>query len=233
MDRGGDPGQVRHVYDGDTVLLEDGRKVRLIGVNTPEIGRDGRPSQPLAEAARDALVTLLGRERRVILRYGEERRDRHGRVLAHLFLDKSSNINALLVEQGYAAAIAVPPNLDYLDCYGGAEARARSAGLGIWSTLPFTPIPARRVDRDVRGFRLVTGVVRGHGESRRSIWLRLDGPLSLRIAKKDLMYFRDQDLARLVGKKVRARGWIHPGSKGPVMQVRHPFSLRQVHFSPD
>ncbi|HFD92063.1 MAG TPA: hypothetical protein ENJ22_02100 [Gammaproteobacteria bacterium] len=219
-------GRVRYVYDGDTVLLEDGRRVRLIGINTPEIGRDGEPSQPLAEAARDALTEMLGRSRRVILRYGKERRDRYGRILAHLYVDSAININALLVEQGYAAAIAVPPNLDLVDCYGTVEAAVRRAGRGIWSTDYFRPVPARRLGRDARGFRLVTGVVRAQSHSRRSIWLSMDGRVALRIARKDLAYFGGEDLSRYVGRKVLVRGWVHPGRDGPVMQVRHPFSLQ-------
>lgn len=50
---------VRQVLDGDTVRLSDGRSVRLIGINAPELGRKGRPSEPYAEAARQRLQALI------------------------------------------------------------------------------------------------------------------------------------------------------------------------------
>ena len=49
---------VRHVVDGDSVILADDRPVRLIGINAPEFGRDGRPDEPLAVAARERLREL-------------------------------------------------------------------------------------------------------------------------------------------------------------------------------
>ncbi len=221
-----DRGQVRHVYDGDTVLLEDGRRLRLIGINAPEIGRDGKPSQPGAEHARGALVRILGRNRQVSLRFGKERNDRYGRILAHLYLENGRNINALLVEQGFAAAIAVPPNLDLLPCYARAEAMARKKGRGIWSTDYFKPVPARRLNKGVKGFRLLKGTVRKISPSRRSIWLELEGKAALRIARKDLSYFESDEIARYTGRTILARGWIYHGREGPVMQIRHPFSLQ-------
>jgi endonuclease YncB( thermonuclease family) len=51
--------KVRHVVDGDTLRLEDGRSVRLIGLNAPELGRKGRAAEPFAEAARRRLRELV------------------------------------------------------------------------------------------------------------------------------------------------------------------------------
>jgi len=81
-------------------------------------------------------------------------------VLAHLYLEDGVNINALLVEQGHAAAIAFPPNLGLLKCYGHAEQIARQNQRGIWSTDFFRPIPTTRLATDSKGFRLLTGEVR-------------------------------------------------------------------------
>ena len=50
---------VGHVVDGDTLRTSDGELIRLLGLNTPELGRDGRPDEPGADAARDALACLL------------------------------------------------------------------------------------------------------------------------------------------------------------------------------
>ena len=78
-----EPATVRYVSDGDTVVLTDQRRVRLIGINTPELGHKGNPNQPLAIRARDQLRALLFTENnRVKLRLGKEKQDRHGRWLA-------------------------------------------------------------------------------------------------------------------------------------------------------
>ncbi len=50
---------VTHVYDGDTIKLDDGRKIRLIGINATESGRAGQPDQPFAAEARDRLRSLI------------------------------------------------------------------------------------------------------------------------------------------------------------------------------
>ena len=64
-------GWVSKVHDGDTIRLRDGRVVRIIGLNTPELSRDRQPAQPLSNDARQALKALLGVQRRVFLKYGQ------------------------------------------------------------------------------------------------------------------------------------------------------------------
>ncbi|PSQ90779.1 MAG: hypothetical protein BRD57_05985 [Proteobacteria bacterium SW_6_67_9] len=72
------------IYDGDTVRLRDGTDVRLIGVDTPEIGRDGAPDEPHARDARRVLRQLTrNADRRLHLRLDADRRDDYGRLLAH------------------------------------------------------------------------------------------------------------------------------------------------------
>ncbi len=219
--------QVRHVHDGDTVELADGRRVRFIGINTPELARDGRPAEPLAGAARDALKSLL-KAGRLGLRYDRQRRDRYGRVLAHVYLDPSHSVTAWLLAGGYGAVIAVPPNLWNLDCYLRTEKTARQAGHGLWALDFYRPLPASRLPRGAQGFRFITGRVVRTGESRHSIWLNLAGGLALRIARKDLIYFDGFDRSWWRGRRVEARGWLHPYRGRPVMQIRHPFALRAL-----
>ncbi len=84
--------RVVHVFDGDTVELRDGQRVRLVGIDTPEMGRDGAPAEAYAAQARRALEKLLAQRRRVGLRFDRERRDRYQRVLAHLFLSDGTNL---------------------------------------------------------------------------------------------------------------------------------------------
>ncbi|HEY9148940.1 MAG TPA: thermonuclease family protein, partial [Gammaproteobacteria bacterium] len=124
LDRGGESVAVDYVYDGDTLRLEDGRKVRFIGINTPEIKRDGSPSEPFSRAARKRVVALTGGDA-MVLRLDQERHDRYGRLLAHPYLADGRSLSKLLLQEGLAAAVVVPPNLWHSDCYLQQEQAAR------------------------------------------------------------------------------------------------------------
>jgi len=223
---------VSRVIDGDTLRLSDGRKLRLIGINTPELGRDGRPAEPLAQTARRALVDLLGDAPRLGLRFGREREDRYKRLLAHAYLPDGRNVEVSLLEQGLAAYIVVPPNTALSGCYRQAERLARDAGRGVWDSV-YRPLPVDRVARDRGGFRIITGTVVRVGESRRSLWLNFqrspgEGPregVAVRISREDLGHFRQWDPRRLQGRRVTVRGWWRPYKKQLVTRLRHPAAL--------
>ena len=86
----GGTGRVVEVVDGDTLVLDDGRQVRLVGIQAPKLllGRPGFVAWPLGEESKSALEELaLGHV--VGLRYGGRRMDRHGRALAHLYDEDS------------------------------------------------------------------------------------------------------------------------------------------------
>ncbi len=223
---------VAQVVDGDTLRLRDGRSVRLIGVNAPEIGRDGRPSEPFAKQARDAVKRMLGRHAVVGLRLGNERRDRHGRLLAHVYDADGRSVEAALLRQGLAAQIVVPPNLHALDCYRAAETEARDAGRGVWGSL-YRPRAVESLPRSTRGFRLISGKVVSVKDSKYSVWLnfprrpgeRKREGVALRIPRKDLVNFPRGFLRDLQGRHVVARGWLFRHNRQLVMVIRHPASL--------
>jgi len=94
-------GQVSWVPDGDTVHLEDGRKVRLLGIDAPEMGRDGAPDQYYAKEARQFLRRLV-KGRTVRVETDHQGTDRYGRILAYVYLPDGRMANLVLVEEGYA-----------------------------------------------------------------------------------------------------------------------------------
>lgn len=221
--------RVNYVHDGDTVKLEDGQSLRLIGINTPELGHGGAPDETLALAARDALQTLLADSPRIALRYDSERRDHYGRLLAHAFLPDGRSVATLLLEQGLAMHLLVPPNEWNFACYQQAERKARAAGRGIWSRPEYQPLPSTDVPAAARGFRLIQGRVERVGHSAKSVWINLEGGVALRIARTDLNYFAGLTLESLENQVILARGWIYPGKRGPVMRIRHPAALEWLH----
>lgn len=80
------------MVDGDTVHLRDGRSVRLIGINAPELAHNGRTTEPFAEAAKQRLQALVSAsDGRLALQPGRQPRDHYGRTLAHLFDASGAN----------------------------------------------------------------------------------------------------------------------------------------------
>ena len=123
---------VSRVIDGDTVDLADGRRVRYLLVDTPEVShRPGGRDEcfgPEARAANTRLVDAL----EVRLEYEAQCSDVYGRTLAYVYVGERL-INQVLVERGYARVVIIPPNRRYANTLRAAEAEARSRGLGLWS----------------------------------------------------------------------------------------------------
>lgn len=222
---------VEWVHDGDTVSLESGPRVRMIGLNAPELGRDGKQGQPYGDEARRALHKLLaGADHRVRLRYGKEREDHHGRTLAHMYLADGRNLSAEMLKRGLAVAITVPPNDWNLECYRQAEAEARENGLGIWTLSAFQKLDSRHLGEGERGYRIVAGVVKRTAKSRHATWLNLLGGLGVYIAHSDAPYFNGMDFSSLEGRQIIARGWLHARNSRLRMRLRHAADLSIVDF---
>jgi micrococcal nuclease len=115
--------------DGDTLWLSGIGKVRLIGVDTPEVYGGVECFGREASAFVERMLPLGSRVR---YRLGIEERDRYGRALAYIWLGDGRLLNRLLVARGYAQPLTIPPNVEYADVFVRASARARAAGRGLW-----------------------------------------------------------------------------------------------------
>jgi micrococcal nuclease len=125
---------VVRVIDGDTIIVNfNGRKerVRLIGINTPEINQPGKAGEPYGRKAADFMQRLL-RGKRVKLVFDIGTRDKYGRLLAYVYLSEGTFVNAKLVSEGYAQVMTVPPNVRYADEFVKLQRKAREAGRGLW-----------------------------------------------------------------------------------------------------
>lgn len=129
-------GTIVSITDGDTVrMLVEGRelRVRLIGLDTPEL-RD--PLECYGPEATAALEALAPPGSEVGYAYDRDPQDRYERELLYLFTADGTLINLALVEQGYAEALLVEPNDRYWPELQAAERAARDAGRGLWGTCP-------------------------------------------------------------------------------------------------
>lgn len=132
-------GVVADVIDGDTILVRAGDRtldVRLLGIDTPETVHPRRPVECFGPQASDYTKRLLAGER-VRLAYDRELRDRYGRWLAYVYLERESGppvfVNARLVAEGYARTLSIVPNTLHAGQLAMLERRAALAGRGLWS----------------------------------------------------------------------------------------------------
>tara|TARA_R100000656_G_scaffold59083_1_gene45977 strand:- start:6016 stop:6807 length:792 start_codon:yes stop_codon:yes gene_type:complete len=197
---------VTHVYDGDTVKLDDGRKVRLIGINATEPGRDGEPDQPFAAEARDRLRNLIKAASQLHLLTDRQTHDRFGRILAHLFNERGESLEQILLEQGLAYHVAVPPNLTLADCFASAEQLAVEQQRGLWGKAGIPPLVARDVQDG--GFKRLQGTVTAVQTGRH--WrLVLDDVIKVMIYPEHRHRFEAEQLNSLQGQRVEIQGWVY------------------------
>ena len=127
--------KVQRVSDGDTfVATVRGRRerIRVIGVDTPESVDPSRPDEPYGQEASDFAKHYLDGET-VRLAGDAEPRDRYGRMLAYVWLEDGTFWNALLVAEGYAQQLTIPPNVTYADLFRQLAREARQHDRGLWA----------------------------------------------------------------------------------------------------
>jgi len=125
---------VKWINDGDTVVLSDGRHVRYIGINAPEIAHDNQKAEAFGYAAKKYNQSLI-RFKKVRLEFDKEKYDRYGRLLAYIFLIDGTFINKEMIEKGYAYALIRKPNVKYDRMLLQTQRDAMSAKQGMWRNL--------------------------------------------------------------------------------------------------
>ncbi|NIN72199.1 MAG: hypothetical protein GTO46_09840 [Gemmatimonadetes bacterium] len=129
---------VQRIIDGDTIECAVVGRVRLIGMDTPELSQE-----PYGALAAEALAVLAPVGSRVELERDVELRDQYDRMLAYVWID-GLQVNWVLVRQGWALLATYPPNVQYVDWYTEAQRRAREDGVGLWAVGGFDCPPADR-----------------------------------------------------------------------------------------
>ncbi|HEX8066096.1 MAG TPA: thermonuclease family protein [Thermoleophilaceae bacterium] len=122
--------RVERVVDGDTVRLSGAGRVRLIGIDAPEVGA-GR-TECLGPEASAFARRLLPPGMRVQYEVGREPRDRYGRLLAYVWLADGRLVNQAILERGYATVLRIAPNDRFAPTLQAAEGAARRRGAGVW-----------------------------------------------------------------------------------------------------
>jgi micrococcal nuclease len=116
--------------DGDTFWLSGIGKVRLIGVDTPEVFGE---VECYGREASAFVKRLLPLGSPVSYRLGADPRDRYGRALAYVYLDDGRMLNMVLVRRGFAQPLTIPPNVELADRFVAAARAAREREVGLWA----------------------------------------------------------------------------------------------------
>jgi endonuclease YncB( thermonuclease family) len=225
---------VIEIVDGDTLVLADGRQVRLVGLQAPKLplGRSGFKAWPLAGEAKAALAELaMGRA--VTLGYGGRRIDRHGRALAHLFDADGRWLQGALIDRGMARVYSFADNRALVPRLLAREAAARTAGRGIWALRAYAVRDAAAVPARLGGFELVEGRVVDAATVRKRTYLNFGADwrsdFTITIAPKTRRLFEAEGIDPLSyqGKLVRVRGWLK-SYNGPLIEATHPEQIEVI-----
>ena len=243
---------VASVIDGDTLVLEDGREVRLTGIQAPKLplGRPNFDAWPLADEVRDAVADLaLGKL--AMLRFGGARMDRHKRVLAQVFIARENGgfdwLQEEILGRGLARVYTFSDNRACSEELLEAERAARGKALGIWANDFYdirdaadVPVLLERIGR----FELVEGRVTSAALVRGRLYLNFGEDyredFTVTVQERDVKLFGTEepwasfltgaeaaDARALAGRRVRVRGWLDRYN-GPEMEATHPEQIEFV-----
>lgn len=130
--------RVERVIDGDTIVVRIGRsteRVRLIGIDAPEVAKRGEPGECFGDEATRILADLAPPGGSVVLERDAEARDVYGRLLAYVSVqagDGSVLVNRELLVRGAARILRIAPNTARADEFDAVAAAARASGAGLW-----------------------------------------------------------------------------------------------------
>ena len=179
----------------------------------------------MADRATEELrAALANAGYRVTVQVGKDKYDRHKRLLGHLFTRDGHNLTARLLRKGLGFHIAIPPNLELLDCYRQAEQQAQQKKRGIWAMPYYQARDSLSITARDGGFVHVTGRVERVGKSRRAYFLDLPGAVSVRIDRRDSDRFATSP-ENLVGASITVRGWSYRYKGRLYIKVRHPVAM--------
>ncbi|MDX8407972.1 MAG: thermonuclease family protein [Mariprofundaceae bacterium] len=211
---------VGHVYDGDTFRSDSGEKIRLLGINTPEIAHNDKPGQPLGKQAQRRLTKWIA-GKTVHLQFDRQRKDNYGRTLAQVYLRDGDWINARLLREGLAHVYTFAPNFRWTPALLANEKLARTRHLGIWNNDRFRVLKAAEINSSHIGqFRVLEGKV-----SQPRLWRFRMGQLNITVPRKYRQWF-DKTPHFAAGQTVRLRGTIRSGNRGALYLALHsPYDI--------
>jgi micrococcal nuclease len=224
---------VSKVIDGDTIQLSNGKSVRYIGIDTPELRRKSggiwiyEPEEYALEAKEANRKLVEGRK--VTLEFDLVKTDKYGRWLAYVFIN-GKMINEELLGSGYAMLYTYPPNLKYTDRLVAAQKKAREEKKGFWKS--YQIITPDQAAGHIGEFYTVKGLVKSTFSSPKATFLNFGQnwreDFTAVIFKSNLNFFKKKGINPAVyykDKQVEITGRIK-FYNGPEIVINHPSQIR-------
>jgi micrococcal nuclease len=236
--KGKDGITVKHVIDGDSIILQDieSTNIRYLSINAPEVLTFDSPGDPLSEEAKNLNKKLVeGKGIRLV--FDKERFDPYGRTLAYIFVDDLF-VNEELVRKGLARAYIISPNDKYAKRILEAQEEAKRNGIGIWSEIDSIKPPSenshflihpsnasRHIDQRV----VVRGKITDFRKSDKVLVLRMENEIDIVLFPDSWGNFSFFDInpgEYYMGKPVEVIGKVKMYRGRPNIIVSHPISIR-------
>ncbi|MCC7092369.1 MAG: thermonuclease family protein [Nitrosomonas sp.] len=218
--------QMQHVvrvYDGDTIVLENGKHVRLLGINTPEIESRHQVEEPGGVAAKQWLQAQLPSNSKIYLEFDQVRHDKYKRLLAYVYLPDGKHLNLALLENGLGAVSIIPPNGRYADELSRAQQHAEKKKLGIWAMPEYQSRPISQISSHTKGWQRFIGTPITLRKGKKYTRLIINDKTDIRIANANLHLF--PELTGYLGKSIEARGWVSRNKDYYTILIGHPSAL--------
>jgi micrococcal nuclease len=227
-------GRVVEIVDGDTLIFDDGREVRLVGIQAPKLplGRRNFVTWPLADISKSALTTLA-LYKTLTLSYGGRRIDRYDRLLGHLHDPEGTWIQGELLRRGMARVYSFNDNRSLVSEMLSIEREARAARRGIWRYHFYQVRESDTAHRHIGSFQLIEGRVKAVAVLRKHTYLNFGDNwrtyFTIAVAARARRRFKasGMDLSALEGEIVRVRGWIK-SRNGPLIDATHPEQIETL-----
>ncbi len=224
--------RVVKVIDGDTLILKDKTRVRLVGIEAPRLMPDRDKFGTWSIGYKSAeLLSRLALGKFVTLYFGGTRRDRYGRALAHLFRDDGLWLQGEMLKAGMARVYTFPDNRAVVPEMMALEQQARQRKLGLWAVDYFKVKDQRTSAKYRNSFQLVTGTVRAVAHIRGTYYLnfgddwRTDFTVVIKSAAARKFIKAGIDPESYQGKTIVIRGWLKMFN-GPMIEATHPEQIR-------
>ncbi len=231
---------VTGLVDGETLLLGDGGRVRLITYLSPRrpLWLEAERAWRAADAARQALSALVS-GRAVELSFAKDRTDRHGRLLAQVFVrngDARQWVQGELISRGHGRAYSLKSGAPCIGALLAREIAVRAAGSGIWSDNFYRvrpAVPAGDLRKLKNTFAIVEGMVLKVARVGQRTFVNFEADwrkdFTVIVASRAARLFvaNGMDPHTLEGTNIRVRGWIR-SFNGPMIEATHPEQVERL-----
>ena len=212
---------VKSINDGDTVTLEDGQRVRFIGIDTPEVNhRNLSKSDAYAVDAKKLIERYIRKGDKLHLVFDQTKYDKYGRMLAYVYSKTGRNLALLQLQSGFAKHWVVGKNDKFWKCFQQAERQARLRKKGLWSD--FSPIKADQIKRSDAGYQYISGRITDLQKSSKGITFVVDKKVTIKISKSNLKKFELNNVHFWLSQRVLLNGKLVISKKKGKITLYHP-----------